>query len=508
MVGTESTIPTVAVTPNPLTVTYRLEERPSITVTVTGQPGHGYPEGTVTLETGATTEPVVCVETGTHTTTVATVFTCHLVSRTELQGGSHTTVTATFVPGTPSSSTRNFSYVTRTSPAVTVHVAVPSLATAARIAGSTADATAATELAHQFPTGAGTCPGSASVVLVRDSSFPDALASQYLASFLGTGTLLTPTGHLSSVTETAIRDEGIARVYIVGGILAVSTAVARAIGSLPAYRCGGTVARGTTVQVTRIAGRTAYATAQAVAAFVGPGFVGRVDAGGAYGGVNPAGGTGAFNTTAGTGSPAAATGTQRSAIVVTGASFQDAESASVISYAEHLPIVLTDPVSLSPQAAATITALGIRQVIVMGGPLAVSDAVVTQLEDLGVSVLRVAGTDYTGTAVEAADFELSTSGLGWTAGSGFVVARGNGYADGLAGALVAAGAGTVHVHGPEPLLLTETPVSVGPSLRGFLAEAGSGSLRGGHAVTTLTVLGGQLAVTTAAVRTMLSALGS
>lgn len=100
----------------------------------------------------------------------------------------------------------------------------------------------------------------------------------------------------------------------------------------------------------------------------------------------------------------------------------------------------------------------------MGGPLAVSDAVVAQLEALDVSVLRVSGADTTGSALEAADVEMSIAGLGWSPEPGLVVARGDGYTDGLAGALVAAGEGPVGGRGPEPLVLTETPTSVGPYL--------------------------------------------
>lgn len=53
----------------------------------------------------------------------------------------------------------------------------------------------------------------------------------------------------------------------------------------------------------------------------------------------------------------------------------------------------------------------------MGGPLAVTNTVEAALvAKTGVSVLRVAGKDYTGTAAQLARFEAagSTDGLGWT----------------------------------------------------------------------------------------------
>ncbi len=105
---------------------------------------------------------------------------------------------------------------------------------------------------------------------------------------------------------------------------------------------------------------------------------------------------------------------------------------------------------MAPQAVAAIANLGIKQVVVMGGPVAISDAVVTQLATLGVSIVRIAGTDYTNTAQLLGQFELSTTinasgqptGLGWanlgvTPNTyGVNVARGDFYADALAGSVV------------------------------------------------------------------------
>lgn len=379
-----------------------------------------------------------------------------------------------------------------------------------RIWGQTADATAAKELSYQFTPTAGACPGSASVVLARDSFYSDALASQYLAGYLGTGTLLTPTSSLAPVTQNAIRDEGITHVFIVGGPDAVSTAVENSLKSLPAYQCGGVIARGSTVQVTRIWGTTQYDTAEAVAKYPGTAFVNSVNVASAYTGTNSTGGNGRFNDTAGRGSAAPASGSLRTAILATGESFQDAESSSVMAYHDHFPVLLTKTGSLSTQAKTAIKSLSIKQVIVMGGPFAVSNTVTTALQNLGVSVLRVAGIDATDTAVQAADFELSANGLKWTPVSGVVVARGDFYTDGLAGAVVAAGAGGTNTHAPEPMLLTENPSNVGPYLTSFLQVAGttSGIAHDGLRVTTLVLLGGPFALTTATKTAMIEDLES
>jgi alpha-tubulin suppressor-like RCC1 family protein/putative cell wall-binding protein len=503
-----ATTPTVTVTPNPLLLTYGTETRATFTVTVTGTPGHGYPEGTISLKVGGAIEAVTCTGSTTHATTDTSVFTCRLDTVNEIQSGTDHDVTASYTPAAPSSPNPGYSYNAATA-WVTFDVASPPQLT--RIFGATADATASAELAHQFTPTAGACPPSGSVVLARDDYYSDALASQYLAASLTTGTLLTPTSRLSPATETALRDEGITHVYIVGGPLAVSTAVAAAIGSLPVYDCGGKTESGGVIQVTRITGATEYATARAVSAFVAADFVGHADISGAYAGTNAEGGDGAFNDTAGNGSSSpAAAGTLATAIVATGATFQDAESASAISYVEHFPVLLTTPTALSPQAATAIRELAIKQVIVMGGQVAVSDAVASELEELGVSVLRVAGVDDTDTAVETADFEMSDVGLHWAPVDRVVVARGTFFSDGLAGAVVEAGAGRSNAHDPEPLLLSDSPTTAGQYLTSFFEAVGlctQGISDDGLPVTSLTVLGGPLAVTTTMVDTMREDLG-
>ncbi len=386
--------------------------------------------------------------------------------------------------------------------------ALPGSGTAAavtdsRIAGATADATAADELEHQFTAAAGRCPGTAStrpVVLATDAGYADALASAPLARVLGTGTLLTPPASLSAVTRTAVELEGVTRVDVVGGPLAVSTAVVTTLRSTPARACGGGTGTGADIQVTRIFGQTQYDTAAQIAAeAAGLGGVGSLDLSGAYEGTDATGGSGRYNTTAGTASSGpVATGALPTAIVATGDGFQDAESASTFAYAEKLPILLTTPAALSPQVSTAVRSLGVRQVVVMGGQLAVSNVVVTSLEQLGVSVLRVAGADFTGTAVELGELETSASpeGAGWHGTGGLMLARGDGYSDGLAGAVVAAD-GPASAS-PQPLLLTESPTNVGTTLTTYLKSVASPGV-GGKRVDHLTVLGGALAVTQATI---------
>lgn len=378
-----------------------------------------------------------------------------------------------------------------------------------RIFGATADATAAAELEHQFPATTGQCPGTTGtrpVVLATAAAYPDALASAYLARDLGTGTLLTGPASLSPAALGAIAEEGITRVVVVGGPLAVTTAVVERLTSTPADTCGGVAALPGPVdlEVTRVAGATAYDTAAKIAESVAATQVGEASFPGAYAGTNSSGGEGRYNDTAGTASVAPSSATAPStAIVAAGKGFQDAQAASALSYAERFPILLTTPVVLSPEVTSAIEALGIRQVIVVGGPLAVSNAVVTSLEDLGVSVLRVAGQTCSGTSVELAEFETAGAGggLGWTGTGALTVARGNGFTDALAGAAVAADGPAATA--PEPLVLTVGPTSVGTALAGFLHAAGTTGI-GGARVTRFTILGGPLAIT----QTTIAAMGA
>ena len=378
-----------------------------------------------------------------------------------------------------------------------------------RVFGETADATAAAVFSRVFPSTKGVCPQTRAAVVTTTTAYADALSSQYLAQSLTTGTLLTPTGKLSPVTATTLEDEGISTVYIVGGPLAVSPAVVKEIENLTAFECGGTARSATAgkMAVTRVYGQTAYGTAEAVTKYVGVGSSLTFPV--AYSTTNVTGGSGRYNDTSGIGSSAPLVSPGPTAILVDGQEFQDAQAASIVSYHTKLPLLLTPSTTLSMTAVTAIKSLGITQVILVGGPLALTNAVEAALvRDTGVAVLRIAGKDFTDTATLLARFEAAggTAGLGWTPGHRVLVTRGNGFTDAIAGAVLdsphntATGApGTV-----RPLLLTASPAAVGPYLTTFLKVSGHGGINGTavKTITGLTVLGGQLAVSTAAIASM------
>ncbi|MGH8989349.1 MAG: cell wall-binding repeat-containing protein, partial [Acidimicrobiales bacterium] len=413
-------------------------------------------------------------------------------------------------------------------------VAFSTSGTANQIYGKTADATAAKELEYQFPaTGPTKCPGTGksstgtgerSVLLANDTHFPDALSGAYLASSLHTGILLTPYGKVSPVTATALRLEGITHVYVLGGTLAITNAVVTQLTSTTAYECGGVGIRHSSsgavrkIDVTRIGGKTQYDTSQLIGTFVAKNNVGTGQFAGAYAGVNATGGNGKYNDTKGSGSTApTGTAAMKTAIVATGTHFQDAMSASAMSYKQHFPVLLTTTLKLSTQVVTAIGTLSVTQVIVMGGPLAVTNSVVTSLESHGVSVLRIAGTDATDTAAELAQFELNVTathtllggglGLGWNPHGTLAVARGNGFTDALAGSVVTG-------NNEWPQLLTENQTTIGPYLTALLKSAGAqgpgidhtSALSAGVHITKLVIFGGPLAVTPQVITKMQSDL--
>jgi hypothetical protein len=336
---------------------------------------------------------------------------------------------------------------------------------AGRIFGQTQDATAA-QIAHVYPP---TClPGVPSAtnetpaVLVTNGSYQDALSASYLAGQLGTSVLTTPTNSLSPDALNSLRLNGVTEVFVVGGPLAVSQANVTQLQNTPAFNCGG-VSQRTTIDgqpvnlvVQQIFGQTADGTAAAVATFPGAGVPGTGHFPGAY--------DGSLNDTTGSnGSPASSAPdtSVTTAILATDQSFTDAASASAIAQTNHFPLLLTGPSSLSPDAVTALTNDAVQQVIVMGGPIAISDNVLTQVEALGISVLRVAGQDFTDTSQLLAGFELdSVNASGITNGLDYdpawlIFARGDYYTDGIVAGRIPARFGGI------PILLTWDPNNEG-----------------------------------------------
>jgi putative cell wall-binding protein len=116
--------------------------------------------------------------------------------------------------------------------------------------------------------------------------------------------------------------------------------------------------------------------------------------------------------------------------VATGRDFPDARAAGPAAAAGSTSVLLTDPDALPSATRDELARIGPDRIVVLGGPGAVSDAVITELEALAPEVERIAGDDRyaTAVAVSAATFEPGVPVV--------FVATGRSFPDALAGAAV------------------------------------------------------------------------
>ena len=416
-----------------------------------------------------------------------------------------------------------------------------------RLAGFTRDETAATIFDTEAP-----CFGNNQAiftannnpaVLAFDGNFPDALSAQYAAGALGTGILLTGTDNLPASTIAAMQLNGVQTVFVVGGSAVIDQNVLNQLANTPAFVCGGTGPRLNSqgqpinLNVKVLAGPTRYDTNRAIDDFF-PSPACTV----------PNGFTGCANFTTNAFNPILKT-----AFVSTGTNFPDALAAGAQSSEEGYPIILTDGTALSQQAIAQITDLGIQQIIVVGGPQAVSTSVVTSLQGLsGIKkVFQVYGADRTGTAVCIAAFNLaevnatvtsplatttgafgqacvdpggSTSPVGLVWGPDNVAPNGDNWAIGAPISQAPGGAPAVGlargdafpdaltagpflgVFNDAPLLLTEDANTLGSATSTFLGQIGVKAPAGFAPISGLVVFGGSQAVSDATVTAAQQAL--
>jgi putative cell wall-binding protein len=300
-----------------------------------------------------------------------------------------------------------------------------------RLQGGTRYGTAGAVAAAAFPNGASTA------VVVSGTTYPDALTGAYLASAVGGPVLLTDRDTVPPELTQTLDALHVNTIDLLGGPLAIGKAVEQQL----AGRASTTV--------TRIAGQTRYDTMATVDSTPPAAQVGMV-------------------------------GGKPTAILASGAGFADALASSGVSYKAHLPIILTDPQSLSPQASATIKSLGITQLLIMGGTGALSTTVEQQANADGAATLaRFGGTDRTDTAQLLAAYAVTHFGF---ANTEILLARGDGFADALASSAYAAGS--------RPMLLAETPDQLGAPTTGYISANKS-------AISTFTALGGPSAISNA-----------
>jgi putative cell wall-binding protein len=380
-------------------------------------------------------------------------------------------------------------------------------------ADGTADGTVAAEFENAYPASANNASsGNRNVVLATDAPHAngsDALAASYLEGTLNTGLLITSPTSLGADAQQAMQLEGVTTVYVVGGPLAISPAVIAQIKALPAYNPGGLTTTGSNIQVVGpIYGSdgTAEGTAAAIATRYGTAY-GSASFPAAY----TSSGLGVYNTSTGMGSTTAPSGVVPTAVVVASSDWQDAMSIAPEAFKMRFPVILAGPstsTTLGADASAALTSLGVKQVIVVGGQLALQNSVEAQIAALngGISVLRIAGIDATDTAAQIANFALAqgTAGLGWTAGNHAVLASHVDYWTDALGA-AALGGGANSSFGTEPIILVQNPTTVGKYTTAELTVLGGLTAPAGP-VYNLTVLGGPLAMPSSTVQTLLAGL--
>ncbi len=146
-------------------------------------------------------------------------------------------------------------------------------------------------------------------------------------------------------------------------------------------------------------------------------------------------------------------------IIASGLDFADGLSGAPIAGRKGWPLLLVRTDSIPAPVGTALADLQPGAIWIVGGPAAVSDAVMTQLVHEGYAVTRIPGADrYATSANAAADFGPDT-----VPPAVVFVASGAGFADGLSGAPVAALDGTV-------LLLVPATGPVPASIRTVICE--------------------------------------
>jgi len=302
-----------------------------------------------------------------------------------------------------------------------------------RYAGPDRYGTALALAEHAFPT------GSQAAVLARGQDFPDgtkgfadALAGNYLAGAYNAPVLLTDADTVPAATLQAFKDMKVKDVAILGGTNAISQAVQAELEATPS-----TNAAGGNLVTERIAGADRYDTAALVAESVPSTTIGTING-------------------------------LKTALIATGVDFPDALAGGPVAFANHFPLLLTTPASLSPATASALQTLGIKAALILGGTAAVSSATEQSIQSMGITTQRLAGTNRQQTAAEVADYAIAYLKFKNTLAD---LARGDNYPDSLAGG---AEAGKL---GPYPIVLTVSPTVLGvdtaswlQSVDGTLAE--------------------------------------
>lgn len=298
----------------------------------------------------------------------------------------------------------------------------------ARVDGATRLETAAAIAHLSYP------DGVPEAVVADSTTFATALSAAGLAGALDAPVLLTPPTFLAATTAEALSDLRVERVTVVGDESNISSDVAMALEQ--------------NYDVTRIGGGDAIASAALIA-----------------------------RTTASVRGTLPTTEGVPTVMLATAGDFGDALSLSGPAHDGGFPLLLTDSDTLSDEAALALEEIQPGRVIVAGGPDAVAEAVLADIEERGIDTVRLGGRTRTETATLIADYFV---GIGYLEARIPLLARGDAFPDALT-------AGTLSSVLDGPILLTAT--------QGLLSEeTGSWFTANCPTIEVLQIVGGRAAV--------------
>lgn len=208
-------------------------------------------------------------------------------------------------------------------------------------------------------------------VMVSGTSWPDAVVASSLAGALEGPLVLTPPSELPVDVQRFLEDAEVSNVIVVGSHVApgVSAAVVSEL-----------IARG--YRTERVAGHDRYTTSVSAAERLGGILQGRNSSAPQVGDMP---------------------GLGRTAIVASGEVFVDALVSGPVAALGRHPVLLTPRDRLHPDVAAYLTDAGVEHVVLMGGTAALDASVEAGLDNLGLSVTRLAGATRFDTAAAMAD---------------------------------------------------------------------------------------------------------
>ena len=210
------------------------------------------------------------------------------------------------------------------------------------------------------------------VIVAGNGAWPDALAATGLAGVLDCPVLLTERERLTPRTAEAIRELGCGRAVLLGGDMRVTGEVQRGLESLG-------------LKVDRLAGETRQDTQMLVYE---------------YGKSAPNGSSWCGDMVA----------------FASGHRFHDALSFSPVAFSLRVPVFLLDASGdLSAQQRSSLSGRRFQTSVVLGGPLASSDAAVSFAGSVAASgrAVRIAGETRFDTSAQLASWAVSRGYLSW-----------------------------------------------------------------------------------------------